>query len=63
MKVEGKRVNVLEAKKKILEVLETRVSVTYIDFPHLIEQFCQQYADDILILHVSVYELSGKLHN
>lgn len=26
VKVEGKRVNVLEAKKKILDVLETRVS-------------------------------------
>lgn len=52
MKVEGQRVNVLEAKKKILEVLETRVSITYIDFPHLIKQFCQQYADDTLILLV-----------
>lgn len=60
VKVEGKRANVLEAKKKILEVLETRVRVFVLDFHNLIEQLCQQCTDEDMLLHVYAYELFGK---
>ncbi len=49
VKVEGKRANVLEAKKKILEVLETRVRALVLDFHNLSEQLCLQIE---VLLHV-----------
>lgn len=52
VKVEGKRVNVLEAKKKILEVLETRVSTMFTQY--LIFTIClNNYVNsDIFMLHL-----------
>lgn len=43
MKVEGKRANVLEAKKKILEVLETRVRVLIFDFQFFLAIYRWEY--------------------